>query len=319
MILPYNAHEYYLKNKKTILKKQNEYYLKNKKTILPKQKEYREKNPKKIKLAQKKSRAKHPEKYRAYQKNWQRNNPNKTRQYKQTFRSKPGIRKKELAKSKKYNQEHQEERRQYAQKPEVKALRKRYEIKWYKDNRIDCLKIYSKKVSNSSEPICSSCGLKDVRFLQIDHINGVTANDGRGASNLVGYLRRNNYPGGYQVLCGNCNWLKHFEDKKKTLSTKKRNVKTREGWQELKKEVFTHYSKGKPKCNCCGFDNFTALSIDHISGRKEAGHRKTDTSRLVYYWLRRKHYPKDFQVLCVMCNAAKRNLEKCPHSEVISV
>jgi len=143
--------------------------------------------------------------------------------------------------------------------------------------------------------------------LQIDHINGVTANDGRGASNLVGYLRRNNYPGGYQVLCGNCNWLKHFEDKKKTLSTKKINVKRRGEYQELKKEVFTHYSKGKPKCNCCGFDNFTALSIDHISGRKEVGHRKTDTSRLVYYWLRRNHYPKDFQVLCVMCNAAKLN------------
>ena len=68
MILPYNAHEYYLKNKKAILKKQNEYYLKNKKTILPKQKEYREKNPKRTKLAQKKSQAKHPEKYRAYKK-----------------------------------------------------------------------------------------------------------------------------------------------------------------------------------------------------------------------------------------------------------
>jgi len=317
VILPSNDkekkkdHEYYLKNKKAILKKQNEYYLKNKKTILPKQKEYREKNPKRTKLAQKKSQAKHPEKYRAYRRNWQRNNTDKTQRYHLTHRSKPGIREKELAYSKKYNQEHQEERRQYDQR----WGGKRYRIKYHRDNRIDCLKIYSKKVSNSSEPICSSCGLKDVRFLQIDHINGVTANDGRGASNLVGYLRRNNYPGGYQVLCGNCNWLKEFEDKKKTLSTKKRNVKTREGWQELKKEVFTHYSKGKPKCNCCGFDNFTALSIDHISGRKEAEHRKTDTGRLVYYWLRRNHYPKDFQVLCVMCNAAKRNLEKCPHQK----
>ena len=270
MILPYNAHEYYLKNKKAILKKQNEYYLKNKKTILPKQKEYREKNPERIKLAQKKSQAKHPEKYRAYQKNWRRNNSNKTQRYHQTYLSKPGIREKVRARTRKYNREHPEKIRQNNQKPEAK----RYRIQYHRDKRIDCLKIYSKKVSNSSEPICSSCGLKDVRFLQIDHINGVTANDGRGASNLVGYLRRNNYPGGYQVLCGNCNWLKEFEDKKKTLSTKKENVKRRGEYQELKKEVFTHYSKGKPKCNCCGFDNFTALSIDHISGRKEAGHSK---------------------------------------------
>ena len=220
MILPYNDKE---------KKKAHEYYLKNKKTILPKQKEYREKNRERAKLAQKKSRAKHPEKYRAYQKNWQRNNPNKTQRYHLTHRSKPGIREKELAYTKKYNQEHQEEIRQYAQKPE----QKRYRRKYHRDNRIDCLKIYSKKVSNSSEPICSSCGLKDVRFLQIDHINGVITNDGRGASNLVGYLRRNNYPGGYQVLCGNCNWLKEFEDKKKTLSTKKENVKRRGEYQLL--------------------------------------------------------------------------------------
>ena len=302
MILPYNDKE---------KKKAHEYYLKNKKAIRKKQKEYRKKNRERINQYERELRAKHPEKRRAYQRNWQRNNPNKTQRYRQTYISKPGIKEELRAKSKKYNREHPEKIRQNNQKPEAK----RYRIQYHRDKRIDCLKIYSKKVSNSSEPICSSCGHKDVRFLQIDHINGVITNDGRGASNLVGYLRRNNYPGGYQVLCGNCNWLKEFEDKKKTLSTKKENVKRRGEYQELKKEVFTHYSKGKPKCNCCGFDNFTALSIDHISGRKEVGHRKTDTGKLVYYWLRRNHYPKVVQVLCVMCNAAKRNLEKCPHQK----
>ena len=302
MILPYSDKE---------KKKAHEYYLKNKKAYARRSREYAVKNREKINKQARERRAKNPEKHRAYQRNWARKNPDKTQRYFQTYVSKPGIRKKRNAQTKKWEKENPEKVRQNNQKPEGKKLR----IKYHRDNRIDCLKIYSKKVSNSSESICSSCGLKDVRFLQIDHINGVIANDGRGASNLVGYLRRNNYPGGYQVLCGNCNWLKEFEDKKKTLSTKKENVKRRGEYQELKKEVFTHYSKGKPKCNCCGFDNFTALSIDHISGRKEVGHRKTDTGKLVYYWLRRNHYPKVVQVLCVMCNAAKRNLEKCPHQK----
>ena len=299
------------KDKEKQKKQSHEYYLKNKKAHARRSREYAVKNREKINKQARERRANNPEKHRAYQRNWSRKNTDKTQRYFQTYVSKPGIRKKRNARTKKWEQENPEKVRQNNQKPE----RKRARIKYHRDNRIDCLKIYSKKVSNSSESICSSCGLKDVRFLQIDHINGVTTNDGRGASNLVSYLRRNNYPDGYQVLCGNCNWLKHFEDKKKTLSTKKENVRKREVILSLKKEVFTHYSKGKPKCNCCGFDNFTALSIDHISGRKEAGHRKTDTSRLVYYWLRRNHYPKIVQVLCVMCNAAKRNLEKCPHQK----
>ena len=113
----------------------------------------------------------------------------------------------------------------------------------------------------------------------------------------------------------NCNWLKYFEMRNESLSTKRENVRRREILQELKKEVFTHYSKGKPKCNCCGFDNITALTIDHVKGRKNIGHRKSDQSRLVYYWLRRNNYPKDFQVLCIMCNRAKSALSNCPHKK----
>lgn len=65
--------------------------------------------------------------------------------------------------------------------------------------------------------ICKCCGEKEIKFLAIDHIN----NDGakqrkelketRGATGSFYYwLKKNNYPKGYQVLCHNCNMAKAF-------------------------------------------------------------------------------------------------------------
>lgn len=189
--------------------------------------------------------------------------------------------------------------------------------KWNKDKRLLVLSHYSKILSNSDIPICDNCGLIDIEFLHIDHIVGrKNTNEPthlRGGSTLVNYLIRNNFPKGYQILCGNCNWLKHFELKQKILSTKKENVQKRKVLNNLKNEVLGHYSKGKTKCNCCGFDNPLALTMDHIQGRKDVKHRVDFQGKLLYYWLRRNDYPKDFQVLCIMCNLAKHDNDVCPH------
>ena len=149
------------------------------------------------------------EKRRAYQRSWQRNNPDKTRQYYQTYVTKPGVREKRNARSRKYTKENPEKIRQRNQDPKWKQAR----VDIHRNHRIECLKIYSKRISNSSEPICSKCGHKDEGFLQIDHIYGVTSKDGRGGSALIVYLRRNNYPEGYQVLCSMCNLAKHNSEK----------------------------------------------------------------------------------------------------------
>jgi hypothetical protein len=64
---------------------------------------------------------------------------------------------------------------------------------------------------------CACCGETTYEFLCIDHINGggnahrrtiVTA-----GKNIYLYLKRNNYPPGYQVLCYNCNNAKGFYGK----------------------------------------------------------------------------------------------------------
>ena len=68
------------------------------------------------------------------------------------------------------------------------------------------------KYSDSYIPSCACCGITDIYFLQIDHINGGGAKHreelGEGGDRLVRWLKKNNYPTGFQVLCANCNWSK---------------------------------------------------------------------------------------------------------------
>jgi hypothetical protein len=59
---------------------------------------------------------------------------------------------------------------------------------------------------------CACCGLDDYPFLSIDHIN----NDGAahrkrekvGSGRIFAWLKKHNYPAGFQVLCFNCNLAK---------------------------------------------------------------------------------------------------------------
>lgn len=79
----------------------------------------------------------------------------------------------------------------------------------------------------------------------------------------------------------------------------------------IKKEVLTHYGNGKLTCVKCGFSNIHALSIDHIKGGGVAHRRAVGGD--IYLWLRRYHYPDDYQTLCMNCQYIKRAEEKeCP-------
>lgn len=60
--------------------------------------------------------------------------------------------------------------------------------------------------------MCACCGVKDIRLLTIDHINGGGNKHRRmlGHSKIYRWLKQNRYPDGYQVLCWNCNLGKHL-------------------------------------------------------------------------------------------------------------
>lgn len=58
-------------------------------------------------------------------------------------------------------------------------------------------------------PKCACCDELHIEFLGIDHINGGGTKHrrkiGKGSSQIYRWLKRNNYPKGYRVLCNNCN------------------------------------------------------------------------------------------------------------------
>lgn len=89
----------------------------------------------------------------------------------------------------------------------------------------------------------------------------------------------------------------------------------------LRETVLSHYSKGVPKCVCCGVTDNVFLTLDHTK-KNGAAHReqisgvvgkgKSIGSVRVYSWVVKNKFPKGFQVLCFNCNYASfRGV--CPH------
>ncbi len=99
-------------------------------------------------------------------------------------------------------------------KPEAKARRRAFfkteagkeaQHKSYLKLRIRVIQHYGGK--------CACCGMKPLKFLAIDHING-GGNKHRkklgGAYNFYLWLVRENFPKGFQVLCHNCNMATRY-------------------------------------------------------------------------------------------------------------
>ena len=117
---------------------------------------------------------------------------------------------------------------------------------------------------SGGEPECAHCKETEFLFLTIHHVFGrKTAKEKRGvmkSDELYRVIRREFNETGkwsdkYQVLCYCCNMIKERKrpkDKPNAKYAKERDL--RKGYrQELKLDVFSHYSKGKPKCACCGW------------------------------------------------------------------
>jgi hypothetical protein len=96
----------------------------------------------------------------------------------------------------------------YANKSNPEYIRKRRirDNKESREIRKICLIHYSE-----NPPKCSCCGETIFDFLTIDHIkgNGTLHREkvGRGTQFFY-WLKRNNFPEGYKVLCYNCNCAK---------------------------------------------------------------------------------------------------------------
>ena len=94
------------------------------------------------------------------------------------------------------------------------------------------------------------------------------------------------------------------------------NTIAKQRFEDIKIQVMTHYSRGRPECACCG-ENFHIdfLALDHIKPRKEMGHKSSFTGIKIYRWIIKNDYPDGFQILCHNCNTAKFRLGICPHQK----
>lgn len=149
--------------------------------------------------------------------------------------------KEKIAYKEKHKEKLKEKHKEYMQTPEAKQkakdrLKKHIEKigreawnersrKWRKENpakvkaqyaveakRLQELKDETFKTYGGYKCVC--CGENNQKFLTIDHIDnngGFHRKQMRlsgGVSHFYKWLKRNDYPNGYQVLCMNCNWGK---------------------------------------------------------------------------------------------------------------
>lgn len=74
--------------------------------------------------------------------------------------------------------------------------------------------------------ICKDCRTSDIRILTIDHIHGGGSEHRRElkTGNFYLWLKQNNYPEGYEVVCHNCNWLRRLSRLDVGVDMEDRNI-----------------------------------------------------------------------------------------------
>ena len=91
--------------------------------------------------------------------------------------------------------------------------------RYYKDINLRCKKsLLRLSIVNLLGGECVRCGQRDLRCLQLDHINGGGNKDSknryRGTQQLYRYYLKHPLEAfkKYQILCANCNWIKRYEN-----------------------------------------------------------------------------------------------------------
>lgn len=142
-----------------------------------------------------------------YMREWRKKNPNKAKEYRDKIKYGDPTRSKWYYEKDRYNRKRNREKLRLAV------------IKYYSNGLMEC-------------GLCG-CDIYDV--LDVDHIHG-GGNEHRrrviGKSHGGGYLfylwlRQNNFPDGYRILCKNCNWLESLKEKKPIIDNKQTKLEVR--------------------------------------------------------------------------------------------
>lgn len=111
------------------------------------------------------------------------------------------------------------------------------------------------------------------------------------------------------------------QKRQESYSKPENRAKTKAKSENLKIEVFSHYSKKQnnsdvPCCACCMYDDIRALAIDHIIPLSKLSASEKLLPRGgngLWEYLKKNNYPKGFQILCFNCNGMKKAKKECPH------
>lgn len=171
-------------------------------------------------------------------------------------------------------------------------------------------------VYSCGNPKCNHCGTTELELLTIDHVNGdgskhrreIFNNNRSGGYKMYQWIKRNDYPKDFQVLCYNCQYRKRSIEMKPENPT--HDQETRAAYvRSLKIECLQQY--GECKCQC-GEDDIVVLTLDHVNDDGAKHRRETNTRGVNFYFMIRKNgFPNDppLQVLCMNCNIRKRNVK----------
>lgn len=176
--------------------------------------------------------------------------------------------------------------------PYCKECRKFLSLERREIERIIALQIYSNRHMK-----CEICGNENIDILTIDHVDGggyKHRKDNSIKGQFVRWLKRNNYPKGYRVLCWNCNHKERLNNIEWEWNS---------DWDyrmDKRISILQIYSQGTMNCAICDEDNIDCLAIDHINGGGKQHRIKINT--LIENWLERNNYPGGFRILCHNCN-----------------
>jgi len=159
---------------------------------------------------------------------------------------------------------------------------------------------------------CACCGETRKEYLTIDHVDGGGEKHKREmgfstSTQFYRWLKKNNYPEGFQVLCFNCNCGKHAysvcphnKDIFEKESEAKHKIAANKSIWKLQLNVIKGYGG---KCELCGEDNPHFLTIDHTNGGGIQERKVLGGWKKLYRKLRDNNYPKNnYRLLCYNCN-----------------
>lgn len=203
---------------------------------------------------------------------------------------------------------------------------------------------------------CACCRINNANFLTIDHLSGLGNQHRlqlrtRGGVNFYAWLKSQDFPSGYRVLCFNCNcaiglygWCPHQQPPVGILDApipcgtsyaaamKRRRFMAgkctmcnlnpfRPGAYTcldcaMKSKIQALVKYGDLSCACCGESTLAFLTLDHIEcggQRHRKSLKKAKGGTHFYGWLKKNNYPEGYRILCFNCNCAIGAFGECPH------